>query len=62
MNNNELEEILLNAGWFKGRKINIDNYMAWYQRYGFTPGISVLKILEEYAIMAHTKITSYFKW
>ncbi|MGN0583088.1 MAG: SUKH-3 domain-containing protein [Oscillospiraceae bacterium] len=48
MDNNELEEILLNAGWFRGRNINIDNYMAWYQRYGFTPGISVLKVLEEF--------------
>lgn len=48
LRNKELEEILLKAGWFEGRKIDINDYLSWYQRYGFHPSISVIIILEKF--------------
>lgn len=47
-NNKELKEILLNAGWFEKRKININDYLLWYQKYGFFPNAAIINILEEF--------------
>ncbi len=59
-NKYDINSILMQSGWYSGRKIDISNMLNWLKQEGYTPCKKVIDFLEEFGLLKISFIDSRF--